>query len=80
MQHLDAMRAAHGQVAIEPEFRQITVRPSGSSDLQLLVSVIESREALGLPPYNVLPDGTFPSFIPPPEPIDDMDNEGHMSE
>lgn len=80
MQHLDAMRAASGQVGTKPEFCAVTVRLNGSSDLQLTVNVRELREALGLPPYSLLTEGIFSSFVPPPEPADDVEGEDHLRE
>lgn len=80
MQHLDSMRSEPPPAQSDPEFRTITVRLNGSSDLQLAFNLQELRAALELPNHSLLAEGLFASFQPPKEPSEDMSDIDHMSE
>lgn len=77
IQHLEVMLAAFTRTDRESDFRAVTVRINGSTDLQLSVNICELRGALALPPYSLVADGLFSQFFSPAEPAEDADSVDH---
>uniref|UniRef100_K3WNZ1 Uncharacterized protein n=1 Tax=Globisporangium ultimum (strain ATCC 200006 / CBS 805.95 / DAOM BR144) TaxID=431595 RepID=K3WNZ1_GLOUD len=80
MQHLDEMSSnLHDSVDQEREYKKVTVRLQGSSDLAISINIKELRAALGLPNYTLVADGIFRSPQPPPVPAKAVDDIAHIN-
>ncbi|EEY56091.1 uncharacterized protein PITG_08868 [Phytophthora infestans T30-4] len=74
-QHLDAMLAEE-----ESEYDTVNVRVNGSREIPITFSIQEFRRVMQLPSYNLLASGVFPSFVPPQEPDEDVEDLDHVSD
>ncbi|KAE9159495.1 hypothetical protein PF004_g31521 [Phytophthora fragariae] len=81
MQHLDAVGAADPpEDRDEDLYQTIDVRLNGSTELQLTFNVQRLRAVLGLPRHNAMGSGISSTFVPPPEPAEDIEDVDHQDD
>ncbi|KAE8892182.1 hypothetical protein PF003_g23553 [Phytophthora fragariae] len=81
MQHLDAVGAADPpEDRDEDLYQTIDVRLNGSTELQLTFNVQRLRAVLGLPSHNAMGSGIFSTFVPSPEPAEDIEDVDHQDD